>query len=118
MGGILSLNNPKRKERGYDVHPNESCKRRKIYPSTFVEETRLIPYLPDEVSLQILARIPRIHYLNIKRVSRSWKNAITGSELYSLRKELGTSEEWLYILTKVDEDKLLWIRDGSMEGDS
>ncbi|KAK4779214.1 hypothetical protein SAY86_006742 [Trapa natans] len=101
MGGILSLDNPKRKE-------GERCKTRKISSGTFEEDTRLIPCLPDGIALQILARIPRIHYLNIKRVSRSWKNGITGSELYRLRKELAASEEWLYILTKVDGDKLLW----------
>lgn len=28
-------------------------------------------------------------------------------ELFCLRKELGTAEEWLYILTKVNDDKLL-----------
>ncbi|KAF9623778.1 hypothetical protein IFM89_005285 [Coptis chinensis] len=31
-----------------------------------------------------------------------------GTELFDLRKELGITEEWLYILTKVEEDKLLW----------
>lgn len=90
------------------MHPSENCKRRRLSSSSFEEDTRLIPHLPDEISLQILARIPRIYYLNIKGVSRSWKNAVMGPELYSLRKELGTSEEWLYILTKVDEDRLLW----------
>ena len=29
-------------------------------------------------------------------------------ELFKLRKELGTTEEWLYLLTKVEQDKLLW----------
>ncbi|KAF9613861.1 hypothetical protein IFM89_012409 [Coptis chinensis] len=29
-------------------------------------------------------------------------------KLFDLRKELGIIEEWLYILTKVEEDKLLW----------
>ncbi|PKI63339.1 F-box/kelch-repeat protein At1g22040 [Punica granatum] len=109
MGSILSLNNPKSKEgESYEVRTGDNCKRQRLSSSSFEENTRLIPNLPDEISLQILARIPRIHYLNIKAVSRSWKNAVTGSELYSLRKELGTSEEWLYILMKVDEDRLLW----------
>lgn len=58
--------------------------------------------------MQILARIPRINYLNMKLVSRAWKAAILSAELFKLRKELGTTEEWLYILTKVENDKLLW----------
>lgn len=109
MGGILSLNNPKNKggENG-EIHLGENCKRPRLSSSSFGEDARLIPNLPDEISLQILARIPRIQYLNIKAVSRSWRSAVMGSELYSLRKELGTSEEWLYILVKVDEDRLMW----------
>ncbi|KAF9620440.1 hypothetical protein IFM89_012617 [Coptis chinensis] len=58
------------------------------------------PNLPDNISIQILARLPRIYYLNVKLVSRSWKNVVTGTELFDLRKELGITEEWLYILTK------------------
>jgi hypothetical protein len=71
---------------------------------------RLIPGLPDEVSLQILARMPRMGYLKAKMVSRSWKAAVTGAELYRLRKELGVAEEWLYILTKAAAggQKLVW----------
>ncbi|KAK4794024.1 hypothetical protein SAY86_012018 [Trapa natans] len=110
MGGILSLSRPKNKEGGNgEMHPpGENCKRQKLSSSTFEKNTRLIPNLPDEISLQILARIPRIHYFNIKAVSRTWRSAVTRSELYTLRKELGTSEDWLYILTKVDEDKHVW----------
>jgi hypothetical protein len=46
--------------------------------------------------------------LNLKSVSRAWKAALASSQLFCLRKELGTAEEWLYILTKVNDDKLLW----------
>ncbi|KAJ3702652.1 hypothetical protein LUZ61_006357 [Rhynchospora tenuis] len=76
-----------------------------ISPDT---DSRLIPALPDEISLQILARIPRSYYLGLKAVSRSWKKAVTDGEMYRLRKELGSTEEWLYILTKGDDNKLSW----------
>jgi hypothetical protein len=69
---------------------------------------RIIPTLPDELSFQILARLPRIHYLNLKMVSRAWKAAITSRELSWLRRELGVSEEWLYLLTKAQANKLDW----------
>lgn len=85
-----------------------SSKRLKLSSNFSNENPRLIPSLPDEISQQILARIPRIHYLGMKSVSRGWKSAITSAEIYQLRKELGTTEEWLYILTKVQEDKLCW----------
>ncbi|KAL0357095.1 UNVERIFIED_CONTAM: F-box/kelch-repeat protein [Sesamum calycinum] len=57
---------------------------------------------------EILARLPRICHFNAKLVSRSWKAALMSGELYQLRKELGTTEEWLYILTKLGGEKLVW----------
>ncbi|XP_061365328.1 F-box/kelch-repeat protein At1g22040 isoform X2 [Gastrolobium bilobum] len=72
------------------------------------ESPRLIPNLPDELSLQIIARVPRICYFNVRLVSRKWKSTIMSSELYKVRKELGTTEEWLYLLIKVGGNKLLW----------
>ncbi|KAI9103616.1 hypothetical protein K1719_023239 [Acacia pycnantha] len=109
MGNILSLNNsPSKREWSdpRDVLLAEACKRQRLSSSFSEDNSRLIPALPDEISLQILARVPRISYLNLKFVSRAWKEALVSSELFSLRKELGTAEEWLYILTKVNDDKL------------
>uniref|UniRef100_A0A1D1ZLG9 F-box/kelch-repeat protein At1g22040 n=1 Tax=Anthurium amnicola TaxID=1678845 RepID=A0A1D1ZLG9_9ARAE len=109
MGSFLSLPASKTRVRDQSEFPqNDACKRLRMSSSYSDENMRLIPSLPDEISFQILARIPRICYLNAKLVSRRWKAAITSSEVFQLRKELGTSEEWLYILTKVQEDKLLW----------
>ena len=107
MGAIFSSNGSsncsnKRSARSL----SETCKRRKI-TSCFEEGTRLIPSLPDEISLQILARLPRIHYLKLKLVSQSWKEAISTPEIYSLRRELKSTEEWIFILSRV-EDSLLW----------
>ncbi|KAL3515560.1 hypothetical protein ACH5RR_022462 [Cinchona calisaya] len=109
MGSILSINNSKASSsRLCDISQIESCKRQRTSLSFWEDDSRLIPSLPDELSLQILAHLPRIYYLNAKLVSRSWKAAILSTELYRLRKELGTTEEYLYILTKVDGDKLVW----------
>ncbi|XP_010269155.1 PREDICTED: F-box/kelch-repeat protein At1g22040-like [Nelumbo nucifera] len=109
MGAFLSLSGNRARASEYsEVSQRETCKRQRMFSSDSQENPRLIPSLPDELSLQILARLPRVNYLNMKLVSRSWKNAVTSSELFSWRKELGTTEEWLYLLTKVDSDKLLW----------
>uniref|UniRef100_A0A5B7AII0 Putative F-box domain, cyclin-like protein n=1 Tax=Davidia involucrata TaxID=16924 RepID=A0A5B7AII0_DAVIN len=109
MGAILSLNGSRaRTTEFYEVSQSETCKRQRTSSSYCEENQRLIPSLPDELSIQILARLPRIRYLDVKLVSRSWKAAILSLELYKIRKELGTTEEWLYILTKVDDDKLMW----------
>ncbi|KAE8672762.1 F-box/kelch-repeat protein [Hibiscus syriacus] len=109
MGAFLSLNNPRAgMSETVDVSRNGACKRQKLSSCDCEENPRLIPSLPDEISYQILARIPRINYLNVRLVSRAWKAAIMSTELFNTRKELGTTEEWLYILTKVEGDKLLW----------
>ncbi|KAJ0710744.1 putative F-box domain, kelch-type beta propeller, F-box-like domain superfamily [Helianthus annuus] len=71
---------------------------RKTSSRVWDDDPRLIPGLPDETSLQILARIPRIRYLSLKAVSRSWKAAVTSPEIYNTRKQLGTTEEWVYIV--------------------
>ncbi|KAJ4716919.1 F-box/kelch-repeat protein [Melia azedarach] len=109
MGSILSINGSRiGASKPSEVSQHETCKRQRFSSSFCDEDPRLIPSLPDEISLQILARLPRIHYLNVKLVSRAWKAAITSYELFNLRKELGTTEEWLYILTKVGDDKFSW----------
>ncbi|KAK8941827.1 F-box/kelch-repeat protein [Platanthera guangdongensis] len=110
MGSLLSLPVNKSQEKlHFDSSQAEFCSKRLKMSSSFVDvNPRLIPNIPDEISQQIIARVPRIHYLKMKLVSRAWKTAITSAEIYQLRKVLGTTEEWLYILTKVQEEKLLW----------
>uniref|UniRef100_A0A1J3IRW4 F-box/kelch-repeat protein n=1 Tax=Noccaea caerulescens TaxID=107243 RepID=A0A1J3IRW4_NOCCA len=114
MGSVMSLTRrcSKRKatNQNEEESSNEPRKRRKTCSSIDEEEEkcRLIPSLPDELSIQILARLPRICYSSVRLVSRKWKSAVTTSEIYSLRKSLGITEEWLYVLTKGQEDKLLW----------
>lgn len=108
MGQFWSLaGNKPRTSECRDMPQFDTCKRQRV-SLTFSDSPRLIPSLPDEISLQILARLPRICYLNVKLVSRSWKTSVTSLEVYQLRKELGTTEEWLYVLTKIEEDKLIW----------
>ncbi|TYJ03237.1 hypothetical protein E1A91_A12G014900v1 [Gossypium mustelinum] len=109
MGAFLSSNYSRAgTSEPLEVSQNETCKRQKLSTCLCDENPRLIPCLPDEVSYQILARVPRINYLNARLVSRSWKASIMSSELFNIRKELGTTEEWLYILTKKERDKPLW----------
>lgn len=110
MGAFFSFPNKKNQswEHGEASKSDSSKKLRMSMSVSGHDNPRLIPGLPDEISLQILARMPRMGYLNAKMVSRSWKAAITGMELYRLRKELGVNEEWLYILTKADDEKLVW----------
>ncbi|XP_038715817.1 F-box/kelch-repeat protein At1g22040 isoform X2 [Tripterygium wilfordii] len=83
MGAILSLAGPKCKTSEYsEVPQNDGCKRQKISSNIFEESPRL--------------------------VSQKWKATIMTPELLKLRKELGRTEEWVYILTKSEDDKLFW----------
>lgn len=109
MGAVLSLvGSRSSNNESSEVTQYETCKRQKMSSSTDENSARLIPSLPDEISILILARLPRICYFNVRLVSKKWKATIMSSEIFKLRKELGTTEEWLYLLTKVEEDKLLW----------
>jgi len=109
MGAIFSVASKKSDKREWNgVSPNETCKRQRMSPTVDEESPRLIPNLPDELSLLIIARLPRICYLNVRMVSKKWKSTIMSSELYKLRKELGTTEEWLYLLIKDGENNLMW----------
>lgn len=109
MGAFLSLAGIKNRTIERDeVSHKENCKRQRM-SSTFDEDNfRLIPSLPDEIAVQILARLPRVSHYNVKLVSRKWRATIMSSDLFKLRKELKTTEEWLYVLTKVEDDKFLW----------
>ncbi|KNA09349.1 hypothetical protein SOVF_154460 [Spinacia oleracea] len=107
MGGIFSLNSSSDgNNQNYEGTTSGACKRQRV-TGCFDHNTRLIPFLPNELSLQILARVPRIYYLQLKLVSRTWKEALSTSEIYDLRKEFKTTEDWLFILSRVDEN-LLW----------
>ncbi|XP_051132759.1 F-box/kelch-repeat protein At1g22040-like [Andrographis paniculata] len=110
MGARLSLNNHKPGCNNISLESQgEACKRQRTLDSFWDENPRLIPSLPDEISVQILARLPRICHFNAKLVSKSWRAALRSRELYKIRQELGTTEEWLYILTKTHGDKLVWF---------
>ncbi|KAG6417406.1 hypothetical protein SASPL_119563 [Salvia splendens] len=109
MGARLSSNGHKlAHSESIEGLQSEACKRQRSSSFLWDDNPRLIPSLPDEISIQILARLPRISHFNAKLVSRSWKDAVTSGEIYKLRKELGTTEEWLYVLTKTDGNKLIW----------
>ncbi|KAG6477466.1 F-box/kelch-repeat protein At1g22040-like [Zingiber officinale] len=108
MGSFLSFNRSKDQPiEDYSCSGMDWCRKAKTSANCDGESNGLIPGLPDEISLEIIARVPRICYLKMKMVSRSWKVAIGGPEVYRLRKEIGRTEEWLYILTKL-EDQLIW----------
>ncbi|EFJ32389.1 hypothetical protein SELMODRAFT_85806 [Selaginella moellendorffii] len=70
---------------------------------------QLIPGLPDEVAMHALARVPRSWHPAMKLVCSSWRQVMSSSEIFRLRRELGVVEEWLYVLMKDKEEELVWF---------
>ncbi|CAK9193555.1 unnamed protein product [Sphagnum jensenii] len=72
------------------------------------EKTVLIPGLPEELALLILARVPRGAHALLRCVCKKWNEVLITNEFFELRKEVGLTEEWLYVLVKDEEDRLAW----------
>ncbi|CAO2813579.1 unnamed protein product [Amaranthus hypochondriacus] len=107
MGGVFSLKSSGDSNTQHNESSTDRTSKRQKVARCFEQNTRLIPSLPNEITLQILARVPRVHYLQLKLVSRSWKDALSTSEIYDLRKEFKSTEECLFILSRIEE-KLIW----------
>ncbi|XWS15051.1 hypothetical protein CRYUN_Cryun35bG0061200 [Craigia yunnanensis] len=91
MGAILSLVAPRNSINDYnEVLKSETCKKQKKLSCFDEDSSRLIPRLPDELSMF---------------VSQNWRATVMSPLLYKFRKELGMTEEWL---TKVKEEKPLY----------
>ncbi|KAL2611091.1 hypothetical protein R1flu_022783 [Riccia fluitans] len=85
----------------YDVEGIES------YCSKF-EDASLIPGIPDDVAKSCLALIPREDFPSVRRVNKAWLKYVQSRESYITRKNAGTLEEWLYMLT-VTPDKKYYV---------
>eukprot|EP00250_Pteridium_aquilinum_P022051 c25292_g2_i6 orf=116-1222(+) len=55
----------------------------------------IIPGLPNEVVLMILARLPRALHGSLRRVCSAWRNALQPLAMSSLRNTLHISETWI-----------------------
>ncbi|CAN7108739.1 putative F-box/kelch-repeat protein At3g43710 [Brassica rapa] len=67
--------------------------------------------LPDDLLLNCLARISRLHYPIISLVSKRLRSILTSSELYQTRTLLGRTESCLYVGLSVHHDSkpLRWF---------
>ncbi|KAJ4869425.1 F-box/kelch-repeat protein [Raphanus sativus] len=53
--------------------------------------------LPNDITLNCFARIPKSYYPKISLVSKSFRSLLSSSELYAARSQMGTTEICLYI---------------------
>ncbi|KAG4201530.1 hypothetical protein ERO13_A05G284200v2 [Gossypium hirsutum] len=65
MGAVLSLAAPRSSINDCNEVLQSGTWKKNKSSCLNKDNSRLIPCLPDELSLQILARIPRIHYFNL-----------------------------------------------------
>lgn len=68
-------------------------------------ETPILPGLPNDVAEYCLALVPRSDFPSMAAVSKRWRSFIQSKEFITVRKLVGTLEEWLYILAMDAEGK-------------
>ncbi|GAA0185342.1 hypothetical protein LIER_32630 [Lithospermum erythrorhizon] len=68
----------------------------------------LIPGLPDDLAIACLIRVPRMEHRKLRLVCKRWYRLLAGNFFYTLRKNSGISEEWIYIMKRDREGKMSW----------
>ncbi|CAF2124963.1 unnamed protein product [Brassica napus] len=81
-----------------DTHINHMSENMKQSPEMLLSP--LIPSLPDDVTIDIVARVPRSHYPTLSLVSKSFRNLIASSKLYKRRSQLGITQRRLYAVLR------------------
>ncbi|KAG2331647.1 hypothetical protein Bca4012_018785 [Brassica carinata] len=63
-------------------------------------DSPLIPSLPDDLAVDIVARVPRSHFPTLSLVSKSFRKLIASSKLYKRRSQLGITQHRLYAVLR------------------
>ncbi|KAM7513686.1 hypothetical protein LguiA_003269 [Lonicera macranthoides] len=63
---------------------------------------QLIPDLPYDVALQIIARVPKFHHPTLTLVSRSWRSTIRSPHLFHTRSLLHCTQPSLYLNIRIN----------------
>ncbi|CAN4114564.1 unnamed protein product [Withania somnifera] len=71
-------------------------------------QSPLLPGLPDDLAIACLIRVPRNEHRNLRLVCKRWYRLLAGNFFYSLRKNLGIAEEWIYIMKRDRDGKVSW----------
>ncbi|XP_048636127.1 LOW QUALITY PROTEIN: F-box/kelch-repeat protein At4g38940 [Brassica napus] len=70
-----------------------------------MEKSPELSSLPDDVTIEIVARVPISHYPILNRVSKSFRKLIASPTLYERRSQLGYKEHRVYaVLRKTHDD--------------
>ncbi|CAL9242741.1 unnamed protein product [Arabidopsis halleri] len=97
------MSSPEKKRKS----PTTKTKKRSLTPSP---ESTSNPSLPDDLVVNILARVSRSYYPNLSLVSKSFRSILASPELYQTRTLLGRTETFLYVCLRFpDEANPRWF---------
>ncbi|CAH2060042.1 unnamed protein product [Thlaspi arvense] len=68
-----------------------------IRRSNFLEPPSLMTSLPEDIMVDILARVPRCDYPVLSLVSKHFRSLVASPEIYERRSLLGCTEHYLYV---------------------
>ncbi|XP_077211879.1 galactose oxidase/kelch repeat superfamily protein [Tasmannia lanceolata] len=68
----------------------------------------LLPGLPDDLAIACLIRVPRLEHSKLRLVCKRWFRLLAGNFFYSLRKNFGMAEEWVYVIKRDRDGKISW----------
>ncbi|KAL0731242.1 hypothetical protein Bca4012_027336 [Brassica carinata] len=60
----------------------------------------LFPSLPEDVTVDIVARVPRSHYPTLSLVSKNFRKLVASPKLYKRRSQLGITQHRVYALLR------------------
>lgn len=67
-------------------------------------QQELVPFLPDDVALQCLLRVPVQAHSQLQGVCKKWRELVSSSEFYERRKKEGTTGHCVCLLQALPED--------------
>ncbi|KNA24325.1 hypothetical protein SOVF_016810 [Spinacia oleracea] len=90
-----------------DINPRAHKKKNSRRERTRVQPP-LLPGLPDDLAIACLIRVPRVEHRKLRLVCKRWHRLLAGNYYYSLRKNLGMAEEWVYVMKRDRDGKISW----------
>ncbi|KFK28620.1 hypothetical protein AALP_AA7G023100 [Arabis alpina] len=99
--------------------PEEKTKSSSLPPSLPPSLTPSFSLLPDEITINYLARIPRSYYPTLSIVCKSFRLLLSSTEIFRERSRLGTTEQCLYACITDNEHQFSqWFTDNRIPPNS
>ncbi|KAJ4789247.1 Galactose oxidase/kelch repeat superfamily protein [Rhynchospora pubera] len=71
-------------------------------------QSPLIPGLPDDLAIACLIRVPRSSQPKLRLVCKRWQRLLAGNYFYTLRRNYGLAEEWIYVIKRNRDGRISW----------